>query len=154
MKKKYEYYDDLPPRNHPDYMQKWREKNRPYLSKKWKVWYDSATLEEKKEYYRKRYAKKSKEQKQKEYLYKREWQWKNRFGIKNLTWQLYEETLKKQKNKCKICKEDMKNPHADHDHKTGYFRALLCAGCNLAYGRFEKFKKEFINYDIRTNTTN
>ena len=103
-------------------------------------------IEEQREHYRKRNAKKSKEQKQKWVLYHREWQWKKN-GIKGLTQKIYEQTLKKQKNKCKICKEDMTKPHADHDHKTGYFRALLCAGCNLAYGRFEKFKERFIKYD-------
>lgn len=25
--------------------------------------------------------------------------------------------------------------HVDHDHETGAFRAMLCAGCNLAIGR-------------------
>ena len=146
MKKKYEYYDDLPPRNHPDYHKKWREKNREHTNKKWKVWSDSLTPEQKKEYYRKRYAKKSKEQKQKENIYKREWAWKNRFGIKNLTWQLYEETLKKQKGLCKICNIEMTIPHADHDHKTGNFRALLCTACNLGLGIYEKMTKEFNNY--------
>jgi hypothetical protein len=144
MNKKYEYYDDLPPRNHPDYHKKWREKNREHTNKKWKVWYDSLTPEQKKEKYKWNYIN-NKKYYEKNKVRLREDKWKKN-GIKNLTWQLFEETLKKQKGLCKICNIEMTKPHADHDHKTGNFRALLCTACNLGLGIYEKMTKEFNNY--------
>ena len=102
---------------------------------------------EQRKYYRDRRAAMSPEAKRKYMLYHKVWQWKKR-GIKGLSLKIYEETLKKQKNKCKICKIEMKTPHSDHCHKTGKFRALLCAACNLAYAQFEKYKEEFNKYDL------
>ena len=106
--------------------------------------------DERKKYFRDRNARKSPEQKERWVKWFRQWQWKKR-GIKNLTNEIYEQKLKEQDNKCGICKEELKQGKrsiaADHDHKTGRFRGILCNGCNLAYGRYEKFKKEFNNYD-------
>ena len=106
--------------------------------------------DERKKYFRDRYARKSPEQKKRWVLYHKEWQWR-KYGIKDLTIKIFEQTLKKQNNKCKICKEELKigknGANADHDHNTGRFRGILCNGCNLAYGRYEKFKKGFKDYD-------
>jgi hypothetical protein len=54
----------------------------------------------------------------------------------------YEQRLKKQRNRCAICQtkhkeEKGKRLQADHCHKTGRKRGLLCGACNsmLGYGR-------------------
>jgi len=53
----------------------------------------------------------------------------------------YELMLKKQKNKCCVCKttfdeKGAKNqgPHVDHCHKTDKVRGILCGSCNTALG--------------------
>ena len=44
---------------------------------------------------------------------------------------------------CEVCKGT--NPHnkkgwnADHDHKTGLFRGIVCHPCNIAISHVEKF---------------
>lgn len=53
----------------------------------------------------------------------------------------YENMLKKQDGRCKIClTENASGKHkkfyVDHCHKTGEVRGLLCTGCNLALGGF------------------
>jgi|TARA_B100001971_G_C17909805_1_gene392271 hypothetical protein len=141
----YKSYDDLPPRSDPNYQKLWRLKNREKMRKYFKNRFDNMTPEERQEKIykpRKSYAAVYRKE-NRPALY--ESQWKKR-GIVNLTWDIYQKTLKKQNNKCKVCKEDMKLPHADHKHKTGKFRALLCAGCNLSMGRYEKYKKQFEEY--------
>jgi hypothetical protein len=66
--------------------------------------------------------------------YRRDWQLQ-KLGI---TLEQYEETLLKQGNKCAVCVSDKPggrgNFHADHCHKTGKFRGLLCQKCNMALG--------------------
>jgi hypothetical protein len=45
----------------------------------------------------------------------------------------------KQDGRCLICKRKPKAPYrlvVDHDHKTGQFRGLVCAQCNLGLGAF------------------
>lgn len=66
---------------------------------------------------------------------------KKKFGISIGT---YNDLLKKQKNKCGICKkeESFVNCHTgkiialalDHCHKTGQIRGILCRNCNLMIG--------------------
>ena len=54
-----------------------------------------------------------------------------------ITFAQYNQRLKKQDYKCKICKtiEDKKRSFAvDHDHVTGKVRGLLCSRCNLMLG--------------------
>lgn len=49
----------------------------------------------------------------------------------------YNEILKKQENKCKICGTDncgKRGWHVDHDHKTGLVRGILCLKCNSLLG--------------------
>lgn len=41
-----------------------------------------------------------------------------------------------QHNVCAICKQPMKHPNCDHDHKNGQIRGYLCPMCNRALGRF------------------
>ena len=45
--------------------------------------------------------------------------------------------FQKQRKRCSIClsrKPNGKGWHADHDHKTGKFRGILCAQCNTGLG--------------------
>lgn len=46
---------------------------------------------------------------------------------------IFNETRIKQQDVCAGCKEKCKF-HADHCHKTGRFRGLLCRNCNLGLG--------------------
>lgn len=51
-------------------------------------------------------------------------------------------------NKCAICGEHQSNLkvtlNADHDHKTGIFRGLVCSGCNTKIGTVESDKFELV----------
>lgn len=50
----------------------------------------------------------------------------------------FEEILNKQKNKCAICKNDLKKEiHIDHSHNTGKVRGVLCGICNKGLGQFK-----------------
>lgn len=54
----------------------------------------------------------------------------------DISQELHDALLKKQKNRCAICKKKFQEtPHTDHDHKTGTNRGLLCSRCNLALGQ-------------------
>jgi Recombination endonuclease VII len=81
---------------------------------------------------------------------------KLKFGI---TEKIYEKILKKQKNKCAICRkpENIIHHHSkkivkmavDHCHKTKKVRGLLCGRCNFGIGYFKdsiKLLKMAINY--------
>lgn len=50
----------------------------------------------------------------------------------------YEKMWESQSGKCAICKElsPQKLLCADHDHKNGKIRALLCNDCNVGLGQF------------------
>jgi hypothetical protein len=72
---------------------------------------------------------------------------KNELGYKSrlkieygLSWDKYKSILKKQNNRCAICKISQKNHkrrlNVDHCHKTKKVRGLLCIKCNRAIGLF------------------
>jgi hypothetical protein len=64
---------------------------------------------------------------------------KYRYGVHE-NW--FDETRKKQNNKCAICcKKFIKTPSVDHCHKTKKVRGLLCFRCNSMLG----LSKENIN---------
>jgi hypothetical protein len=80
--------------------------------------------------------------------------WKFR-GVLNLDGsqfliQDYDKAFKDQEGKCVICKrgqsEFKKALCADHDHKTGFFRGLLCTSCNIGLGIYEKLNEGFELY--------
>jgi len=63
-----------------------------------------------------------------------------------LTQQRHDQMLKKQKNRCAICRKKFKKtPHVDHSHACcpnlrscdKCRRGLLCEDCNLGLGRFK-----------------
>ena len=49
-----------------------------------------------------------------------------------------------QQGRCKICKKHQSELptalHVDHDHRTGFFRGLLCWNCNKSIGYYELIK--------------
>lgn len=65
----------------------------------------------------------------------------------------HDELLKKQGNRCAICRTDKPGGngsfHIDHCHSSGKVRGLLCANCNMALGKFfdnTAFLQNAINY--------
>lgn len=51
--------------------------------------------------------------------------------------------LEKQGHACAICERKFEDcqkrgPHADHDHRTGKVRDLLCGECNNGLGKFRE----------------
>jgi hypothetical protein len=61
----------------------------------------------------------------------RSWRLKN---VYNVTQEEVIKTLICQKYLCALCGKSMDNPHIDHDHATGKFRALIHKKCNLLLG--------------------
>jgi hypothetical protein len=64
----------------------------------------------------------------------REW---NRLKYSGFTQKEYEAKLKEQNYSCAICGTTDSGPmdfHADHDHKTGEKRGVLCHKCNTGLG--------------------
>ena len=63
---------------------------------------------------------------------------RHRLYMHGMTQEDHNALLKKQKNRCAICRKKFrKTPHIDHSHKTGSNRGLLCDDCNLGLGRFK-----------------
>ena len=46
------------------------------------------------------------------------------------------EQIEKQDSRCSICGKQSKLV-IDHNHKTGFYRGLLCSSCNMALGAFD-----------------
>ena len=68
---------------------------------------------------------------------RRENSWRQR-GMVGMTYDLYEQMLIDQNNKCVICNlehTDIKKLHVDHCHNTGKVRGLLCSNCNNGMGK-------------------
>ena len=145
MKERKRKYPDLPPISDPNYQKLYRQKNAERLKEHGKNYY-KRKVEENPNYYADTYdAEKSalyRKVRRKETL---EYFWKRR-GIIDLTYERFCEDLEKQNNKCKICEEVLTLPQSDHDHKTGLYRGILCAGCNTGLGVYEKMNEKFKIY--------
>lgn len=140
-------YPDLPERSHPDYMRLYKEKNEESLKENG-LQYRKKKLEENPNFYKdqyKKYEHKHIEYREKNKSIKSEKQWLKR-GIIDMTYEKYEQELKKQNNKCLICDSEMTLPNVDHDHKTGRYRGLLCGKCNMGLGIYENYKELYENY--------
>jgi hypothetical protein len=59
----------------------------------------------------------------------------------SITLEHFNHLLEIQDTKCEICKEDLLQPHIDHNHTTGKVRSLICHHCNILIG----MSKENIN---------
>jgi hypothetical protein len=66
------------------------------------------------------------------HLLKRRWIRRERDS--NVSFEQFVEALARQDNACAICRRSDIALHADHDHNTGLFRAVLCHLCNRAIG--------------------
>jgi hypothetical protein len=80
--------------------------------------------------------------------------WK-RVGIltkegKVFTTESYDNAYRLQDGKCKMCKRSSslfeRGLIVDHDHITGKFRGLLCDGCNVGLGHYERIKDQAKSY--------
>lgn len=61
----------------------------------------------------------------------------------NISLEQYNEMLRSQKHKCKICQKDetevfKQTLYVDHNHTTGQVRGLLCHPCNAGLGHFRE----------------
>ncbi len=71
------------------------------------------------------------------------WHTKRKYGLSP---DAYDAMLVEQGGRCACCGEPFSGPTkdgkrsvcVDHCHKTGRVRGLLCSGCNVAIGKFEK----------------
>jgi hypothetical protein len=50
-----------------------------------------------------------------------------------------EKILQRQQGLCGICGGDIGEGQIDHDHVTGRVRGILCRGCNVSLGHYERF---------------
>jgi hypothetical protein len=66
---------------------------------------------------------------------------KKHYGI---TIDIYNQMFEDQKGYCAMCgthqSEFKRKLSVDHNHTTGKIRGLLCTGCNISLGVYEKYK--------------
>lgn len=126
-------------------MRKWRQKNHEKDLENSKRWASNNPRRLRAKY--KRWFQKNKE---KMHRRNREYHQNNRDSINvrhrlnkhKITSIEYDAMLKKQRNRCSICRcKFEKTPHIDHCHRTNKNRGLLCSDCNLGLGRFKDNKK-------------
>lgn len=79
-----------------------------------------------------------------------EWYHRKNLRKYGLTAEDYENILRKQDDKCAICRKERKTVNRkwtfDHDHATGFFRGFLCITCNANLGWYEKFADSVKTY--------
>ena len=78
---------------------------------------------------------------------------KKRLLVSGWTQEQFDAAWAAQQGRCAICQVPMRGSGnsidsvcADHDHKTGQTRGLLCRRCNLNLGIFEKYQGHFGQY--------
>ena len=137
-------HDDLPTRDHPDYMKMYRERK---ITKEKQKEYHENFIAKNPDYHKEKYDPvKAKEYRESNKKYFNEKNWESR-GIVDLSHELFLETLQKQEYKCACCNNDIETkPQADHCHDTGKFRSVLCPSCNMGLGIYEKNKDLFEKY--------
>lgn len=66
----------------------------------------------------------------------------SRLWVVGINQETFEKQFISQEGKCQICGVPIsltgRETHADHDHDTGKFRAILCFKCNLGLGYFRE----------------
>ncbi len=69
---------------------------------------------------------------------------------KNFMSEDYNKLFEQQQGKCAICGKHQTLLkailNADHDHKTGEVRGLLCIKCNVKMGWYDTYKKSILTY--------
>lgn len=116
-----------------EYERKWRTEHKEQRKETQRRWY-----EENKEHHKELQKKWREEHKG----YFKVWYQENKEYHKecilmyryNITMEEYNQLLEDQNNKCRICEEDLKRPHVDHDHTNGKIRGILCHTCNTGLG--------------------
>lgn len=107
----------------------YRKRNRKRLHRKWKKWIAVPGNREKYNAARRRdYHTPWGKYRRKDSDYRR------KYGV---TLERFNKIAKRQKYKCKICKE-RRRLAADHNHKTGKFRGAICIHCNVIIGRIDR----------------
>lgn len=137
-------HDDLPTRDHPDYMKMYRERK---LSKDKQREYYENYMEKNPDCRKDKYDPvKAKEYRDTNKKYLSEKNWESR-GIVDLTYDKFTETMDLQNMRCACCGNELKKrPQADHCHTTGLFRSVICPSCNMGLGVYEKNKEMFEKY--------
>lgn len=54
-----------------------------------------------------------------------------------------EKRIKDNGGRCALCVAPIKNPCADHDHRTGVMRDAICRSCNSGLGQLERAQARF-----------
>ncbi len=72
-----------------------------------------------------------------------------RLRLYGLTPERHAQMLLEQGGRCAMPGCDAAPKHVDHDHATGKVRALLCHGCNIGLGHFERHGTQFARYLAR-----
>lgn len=74
--------------------------------------------------------------------------WEAHLNLLGWTTEEYNEAKRKQRSRCFICRKEKKLV-ADHCHKTGKKRALICWSCNTGIGQFSddpRFMMKAVKY--------
>lgn len=145
MPRRYQKCPDLPPRSDPNYDRLYRAMHKERIARKTKEQLQQK-IEANPNFWKERYnPEKAAEYRKTNKVKFAEKQWRTR-GIIDLTYDRYLAELAAQQGKCKICCKPLTKPQADHCHKTGKFRGILCIPCNNGLGKYELYKDLYEQY--------